>query len=72
MHGDISDIKAGRYGDCACTSCTETRNFLEFRDLAEAPPRPAKIDTRFEAAAFFRWYAAQLAEMLDEVEGDRD
>lgn len=64
-HGDLSD---GRFVGCACTACTDTRNFAEFRDLAEPPPRPSKIDTRLEAAAFLRWHAFELVSLVDQVE----
>ena len=65
-HGDLSD---GRFVGCACGKCTDARNFAEFRDLAEPPPRPLKIDTRLEAAAFLRWYAFQLVSLVDQAEG---
>lgn len=72
-HGDLADIRGGRFADCGCAHCALTKNFLAFRD-AIPPDRPATITTRLEAAQFLRWMAAELIVLVDaakeEIEED--
>jgi hypothetical protein len=65
-HGDIADA---RYAKCGCAPCVASRRFAEFRDLAIEPERPAAINSRIEAAAYLRWHAAQLVQLIDDAEG---
>lgn len=72
-HGDFQDVRpGGRMEGCACSVCSETRNFAEFRDLAEPPSRPAVITNRLEAAAFMRWLSAELVALVDRAEEAED
>jgi hypothetical protein len=62
-HCDLGD-----HVPCHCSACTETRRFAEFRDLLpDQTARPAAITDRREAAAFLRWYSAQLIVMVDQA-----
>jgi hypothetical protein len=46
------------------------RRFQELRDLVEPPERPAVIDTRLEAAAYLRWHAWTLLQLIEQAEGE--
>jgi hypothetical protein len=63
-HGDAGDA---RYANCGCSHCTLTRRFLAFRDNLP-PDRPAAITTRREAAAYLKWHAAQIIELVEQAE----
>lgn len=70
MHVDANDIRGGaRLETCGCGPCTRTKAFLDFRDVAEPPPRPAAINTWIEAAKFLRWVAFKLVTVVDAAEG---
>ncbi len=67
MHGDIRAVQS-QLSRCDCNACTQTKAFLNFRDLAIAPEPPATIGTRREAAAVMRSVAYEIVQMVEQVE----
>jgi hypothetical protein len=72
VHGDLRDLQSGRTQGCHCSHCAAAKAFVEFRDLAVPPPRPASITTRREAGALLKWIAFQLCAQLDRIEEAED